>query len=192
MTLEEYRRDFDASARGSVSMPIAGALVWLVIALISARLDERSGVLVLLFATGAIFPLALLIARVRGEILMSSENPLAKLMGLCVLMVNLLWAVHIPLFLHAPTFVPLSLGIGLGLHWVVWSWIVQHPAGIIHAVLRTVLVLVAWSIFPEQRLFAVGLAIVFVYGISVWQMLVRPLNTHMESHPDPAPEGDLT
>lgn len=42
-------------------------------------------------------------------------------------MVNLLWAVHIPLFIYVPEFVPLSLGISLGLHSIIYSWIVQHP-----------------------------------------------------------------
>jgi len=179
MTLEEYRRDFEASAKRSVSMPIAGACVWFIIALLSVRLAERIGVLVLLFGSGAIFPIALLIAKFRGESLLASDNPLAKLMGICVLMVNLLWAVHIPLFLYAPTFVPLSLGIGLGLHWVVWSWIIQHPLGIIHAILRTFLVVAAWFTFPDQRLLVIGLVIVFVYGISIWQMLTRPIEEHI-------------
>jgi len=184
MTLDEYRREIEVAANRSVSMPIAGAIVWLVIALLSTRFNERTGVLILLFASGAIFPLALAIARVRGEALLAprSQNPLAKLMVLCVLMVNLLWAVHIPLFLYAPTFVPLSLGIGLGLHWIIYSWIVQHPVGMLHAVLRTILVVVAWFVFPEQRLLAIGLVIVFAYAISIWQMFTRPLST---SHSKP-------
>lgn len=181
MTLEEYRRDFDISANRSVSMPIAGAIVWLIVGLLSTQLSERAGVLVLMFGTGVIFPIALLIARIRGEGLMSSDNPLAKLMGLCVLMVNLLWAVHIPLFLYAPEFVPLSLGVGLGLHWVVYSWIVQHSVGLVHAILRTILVLAVWLAFPDNRLLAVALVIVFAYGVSIWQMLSRPLNLHITS-----------
>lgn len=176
MTLEECRRDFDISANRSVSMPMAGAIVWLIIGLLSTQLDERSGVLALLFGSGAIFPIAILIARIRGEALMSSDNPLAKLMGLCVLMVNLLWAVHIPLFFYDPAFVPLSLGIGAGLHWIVYSWIVQHPVGLIHSILRTILVLVVWLVFPEDRLLAVSLAIVLTYGVSIGQMLTRRLN----------------
>lgn len=177
MTLDEYRRDFEVSANRAVSMPIAGALVWLVIALLSTQLDERTGVLVLLFGSGTMLPIGLIIARFRGEVIMSSDNPLAKLMGLCVLMVNLLWAVHIPLFLYEPTLVPLSLGISLGLHWIIFSWIVQHPLGIVHAVLRSILVMVAWFVFPDQRLFAIGLVIVLIYFLSIWQMLNRPVVT---------------
>lgn len=175
MTLEEVRKDFEVSANRSASMPIAGAIVWLLIGLASTRFNERTGLLILLFGSGAIFPVALLIAKLRGENLIASGNPLARLIGYCILMANLLWALHIPLFLYAPAFVPLSLGIGLGLHWVVYSWIIQHPLGVAHAVLRTLLVLLCWYVFPEQRLPAVSLAIVLVYSITIWQMLTRSL-----------------
>ncbi len=104
---------------------------------------------------------------------MSSSNPLAKLMGMSVLMVNLLWAIHIPLFLYAPEFVPMSIGIGLGIHWIIYSWIVQHPVGTIHAITRTILITIMWFAFPEQRLLAIGLVIVFVYSVSIWQMSKR-------------------
>lgn len=175
MTLDEMRKEFEVSANRSVSMPIAGAVVWFTVAMLSTQVDERMAVLILLFGSGVIFPIALLIARLRHEALVTAVNPLAKLMGLSILMVNLLWAVHIPLFLSAPEFVPLSLGIGLGMHWIVYSWIVQHPIGTLHAILRSLLVVSSWTLFPEQRLLAVGLAIVFVYGFSIWRMLIRPL-----------------
>jgi hypothetical protein len=175
MTLDEMRREFELSANRSVSMPIAGAIVWFTVAMLSTQFNERVGILILLFGSGAIFPIALLIARLRNEALISANNPLAKLIGLSVLMINLLWAVHVPLFLYAPEFVLLSIGIGLGLHWIVYSWIVQHPIGTIHAILRTLLVLGCWTAFPGQQLFAVGLSIVFVYCFSIWRMLIRPL-----------------
>ena len=175
MTINKLRKEFELSANRSISMPIAGAIVWFSIAMLSTQVDERTGSLILLFGSGAIFPIALLVARWRGEALITAVNPLSKLMGLSILMVNLLWAVHIPLFLSAPEFVPLSLGIGLGIHWIVYSWIVQHPIGTIYAILRTFLVVAGWALLPEQRLLAVGLVIVFVYGFSIWRMLIRPL-----------------
>ena len=175
MTLDEYRKDFEALVNRSVSLPIAGAIVWLTVALLSIKVPEKTGALILLFASGAIFPIGLAVAQIRGETLISSQNPLAKLMGYCVLMVNLLWAIHFPLFIYAPEFVPLSVGIGLGLHWVVYSWVVKHPVGIVHSILRTILILLVWFAFPDQRLLAIGLVIVLVYCISIFQMLNRPI-----------------
>ncbi|MDB9952044.1 hypothetical protein OAD57_01555 [Porticoccaceae bacterium] len=186
MALEELRADFECSAKRSLSMPIAGAIYWLVVAVVSTQVPERVGLLVLLFGSGLIFPIALLISKVTKEEVFSSKNPLAKLMGVSVLMVNLLWAIHIPLFLYAPEFLTLSVGIGLGLHWVVYSWVIQHPLGLVHAVLRTALILVVWFSFPESRLLAVGVSIVLVYCFSIWQMINRPLSHNNLSQQDAA------
>ena len=175
LSLNEYRAEFEQSTNRSVSMPMAGTIIWSLVALLSTLLDEKTATYALLFATGGIFPIALLIAKIRNENLLGSQNPLAKLMGLCVLMVNLLWALHIPLLLEAPQFVPLSIGIGLGLHWIVYSWIISHPVGIIYAVLRTILIVIAWYAFPNHALLAISCSIILVYILSIYQMLTRDI-----------------
>lgn len=175
MTLEEYRKKFEHATNRSIAMPLAGTIVWLFVGLVSLTIEFNNSVYFLLFATGAILPIALVIARFRNEALLASVNPLSKLMGLSVLMVNLLWGVHFPIVFLAPEFVPLSLGVGLGLHWVVYSWVIGHPLGIIHAVLRTFLVVGAWLCFPESRIFAVSLAVVISYLISLVQMFTRKI-----------------
>lgn len=172
-TLDELRSDFERRSNRSLSMPIAGAIVWLAVAVAGASLPLTWAPLFLAVATGAIFPIALGIAKLRHEELVSNPNPLAKLMGACIVMVNLLWAVHIPLFLGAPSYFPLSLAIALGLHWVVYSWIVQHSVGITHALSRTGLVLAAWLAFPQRQVSAVAVAVVVAYAISIVQMQTR-------------------
>lgn len=173
LTLDELRADFERSTNRSMSMPLAGAIVWTVVGVLGLLLPERWAILALLFATGAIFPIALAIAALRGEQLGSNSNPLARLMGACVLMINLLWAVHIPLFLQAPKFVPLSVGIGLGLHWVVYSWVTRSPAGYIHAAGRTVAILIAWWIFQDNVVAACSAAVVLAYGYALFAMATR-------------------
>lgn len=154
-------------------MPLAGMAVWAVVAGLGLLLPPKTAVLALVFATGAIFPVALAIARLRGEQLIDNTNPLAKLMGVCVMMVNLLWALHIPLLLHAPQFVPLSLGIGLGLHWMVYSWIIAHPLGYQHAVLRTAGLVAVWFAFPAQLVTASAVVVVAAYALTLLQMRSR-------------------
>ncbi len=175
-TLNDLRADFDARSKRSLSMPLGGLIVWSVVAVLGAILPWKTGLVALVFATGAIFPIALAIARFRGEQLIDSPNPLAKLMGTCVVMVNLLWAVHIPLLLYAPTFVPLSLGVGLGLHWMVYSWIIAHPLGYHHAVLRTVGLLAVWFAFPAHLVTASALVVVAAYTLTLFQMHARATN----------------
>lgn len=172
-TLNSLRTDFDSRAKWSLSMPIGGLIVWSAIAVLGAFLPLKAGVLAMVFATGAIFPIAMLIARFRGEQLMDNPNPLARLMATCVVMVNLLWAIHIPLVVYAPTFVPLSLGVGLGLHWMVYSWIIAHPLGYQHAVVRTIGLLAVWFAFPAHLVSASAIVIVATYVMSLYQMHAR-------------------
>lgn len=171
--LNDLRNDFDARAKQSMSMPIGGLIVWSAVAVLGAILPWKAGVFALVLATGAIFPIALLVARIRGEQLIDNPNPLAKLMGTCVVMVNLLWAVHIPLLLYAPKFVPLSLGIGLGLHWMVYSWIIAHPLGYQHAVLRSVGLIAVWFAFPSHLVTASAVVVVSAYALTIFQMHAR-------------------
>lgn len=172
-TLTQLRADFDERSKGSMSLPIAGMLVWCIVGVLGIFLPPKAAILALVFATGAIFPLGMGIARLRGEQLLENANPLARLMGVCVLMVNLLWAVHIPLLMRAPEFVPLSLGIGLGLHWMVYSWIIDHPLGYRHAILRTAGLVAVWFAFPAHPVSASAAVVVAAYAITIVEMRMR-------------------
>ena len=57
LTLDDYRNEFEQSSNRSVSMPIAGTIVWGVVALLSTQFNENISVYILLFATGGIFPI---------------------------------------------------------------------------------------------------------------------------------------
>jgi predicted neutral ceramidase superfamily lipid hydrolase len=183
-TLEALRADFETRSKGSLSLPIAGVVVWSVVAVLGAVLTPKAAVLALVFATGAIFPVALAVAKARSEHLTESANPLARLMGICVLMVNLLWALHVPLLLSAPHFVPLSLGIGLGLHWMVYSWIIGHPLGYRHAIARTLGLVAVWFAFPEHRVSACAVVVVLAYLVTLAEMRSR-LVANNSSKPTP-------
>jgi hypothetical protein len=174
-TLQDWRIAFERETNRALSMPVAGAIVWLVIGISGYLLPNYQATVVMLFGTGMIFPVALLIAKFRGEKLTDRVNPLSRLMGLSVLMVNLLWAVHLPLLFGAPQFFPLSLGIALGIHWIVYSWIIQHPVGLIHAIGRTGLIVGVWFAFPTLRMVAVPSAIVCVYLVTLVFLVRRPI-----------------
>lgn len=164
--LATLRADFDAKSGGATALPMAGAIVWAATGIASSFLSEWIGTLALIVGTGLIFPLAILLSKPLGENIFA-KNPLGTLMGLSTLMINLLWAVHLTLLFAAPSFIPLTLGISIGLHWVVFSWIIDHPVGIIHAVARTVLVTAAWWLFPDHRVTAVAAAVVLAYAYSL-------------------------
>lgn len=176
LSLEILRAEYDRKAGRSLSLPIAGAVAWAIFAVAGVLLDTRSASLVILFGSGVIFPIGLVISRVLGEQLTDSRNPLARLMGLSVLMVNLLWALHLTLLAGDMDYLPLSLGIGLGIHWIVFSWIINHPLGIVHAILRTGLVTALWWLFPAQRIEAVAAGVVIAYIYAILALATRRPN----------------
>jgi len=51
--------------------------------------------------------------------------------------------------------------------------IVKHSVGVVHAILRTALILAAWLLFPEHRVSAVAAAVVLAYAVSLAQMGTR-------------------
>jgi hypothetical protein len=173
--LRALRADFDRHAGRSLALALAGAFVWAVVGIATLFLPASTANLVLMFATGAIFPLGVAIAHRLGEQLLDNPSVLAGLMGRCVVMVNMLWAVHLTVFALAPSYLPLTLGIGLGLHWVVFGWIIGHPLGLIHAIARTLSVTAAWWLAPDHRITAVAAAVVISYGYALYALATRSL-----------------
>lgn len=171
MTLQEMRLDFILRRRGSLALPICGVFVYSVAAILSLILEPRWHNLALTLCFFAVMPLGALMMRLRGEAQGSAaENPLFDLSAKARVMALSTWAIHIPLWIHAPELFPISLGIGFALHWVVFSWTVDHPVGFIHLSMRIVFVLTAWHLSPGNRMGAVAAGIALAYAISVIQL----------------------
>jgi hypothetical protein len=61
----------------------------------------------------------------------------------------------------------MTVGILTGLMWLPFSWIIKHWIGIFHTIIRTILVLALWYLFPENRFIAIPFAIVLVYIFTI-------------------------
>lgn len=172
-TLESQRQDFIRHSGRFLAFPLAGAIVWLAVGVVSFLVPPATRTYVVLFGTGAIFPLALAIARLTHQDIFQPGNPFAALMGLSVMMVNLLWALHLLLVVRLPDVVPLSIALALGIHWIVFGWIIQSPLGLAHAITRTLLCTAAFLMFPGHAVSAVAFAVVFCYAFTIVQLLTR-------------------
>jgi hypothetical protein len=67
----------------------------------------------------------------------------------------------------------LSAGILAGLMWIPVSWMIRHWVGLFHAIARTILVVIAWFLFPQDRFTVVPAVIVLVYLISIAVLMRR-------------------
>lgn len=174
-TLDEQRAEF--ARNRFLAMPIAGTIVWSVIGVAGALLPVGLAAWVLFIATGSTFGLGLLVARLIGEDLLGkgrAKNAFDELFFLTVVMAWLVFAIAVPFFMIEPTSLPLTVGILAGLMWVPFSWMIQHWIGLFHGIARTVLVVAAWYLFPQQRFVVIPGVIVAVYLVTIYVLLKRP------------------
>jgi hypothetical protein len=173
-TLDEQRTEF--ARHPFLAMPIAGTIAWAGIGVAGMSLPLEWKAWALFIGTGSIFYLALLVARLTGEDLMGrsrKSTAIDQLFMLTILMAWMVFAIAIPFFLIEPTSLPLTVGILAGLMWVPFSWMIRHWVGLFHGISRTVLVLVAWYLFPEHRFVAIPAVIVVIYLITIYVLVRR-------------------
>jgi hypothetical protein len=177
-SLEQQRMDF--ASRRLIATPIAGLIAWCVVAVGSLFLEPVALSLLTFAATGSIVYLGLLVSKFTGENFLDKSRPkntFDNLFMLSVGMAVLVYAIAIPFFLVDYTSLPLTIGVLTGLMWLPISWIIQHWIGIVHGVMRTVLIVAVWYLFPEDRFLAVSLVIIglYVFAITVLEMRWRAL-----------------
>ncbi|MCU1309334.1 MAG: hypothetical protein JWO20_459 [Candidatus Angelobacter sp.] len=173
-TLDEQRAEF--SRNRFLAMPIAGAIAWTFVGIAGAFLPVKQAAIALFIGTGTIFYLAIFIARFTGEDVLGrtrKNNAFDRLLFLTVFMALLVYAIAIPFFLIERTSLPLTVGILTGLMWIPFSGMIQHWVGLFHGVVRTVLIVVAWYLFPEGRFVIIPAVIVGIYLITIYFLANR-------------------
>ena len=149
-TLNELRADFRRTS--SIEMPVAGILIWSLLGLASLRLTPGALATATLYASGAIFPLALMIGRLRGRNLLAAgtSNPLTTMFLQNLALVVLLWIMLIATHRsgHDPLALVLGGGVIMGLIWIGFGWAVGTQTGLFHAIGRTLLCVAAYALVP--------------------------------------------
>jgi ethanolamine transporter EutH len=176
MTLDQHREHFRQSP--FLAMPIAGTIAWAAIGVAGMFLPLQQAVWAVYFGTGTIFYVGLLVARFTGEDLLGRRrkgNPFDALFMRTVAMAWLVFAIAIPFARIEPTSLPLTVGILAGLMWLPFGWMIDHWVGTFHAVTRTVLCLVAWYLFPQQRFVVIPFVIVAVYLVTIGALFSRAM-----------------
>lgn len=152
--------------------------------MVAQRPETGPASLAMFVCVGMIFWLGALIGKLLGEPIIKSvgeQGELDRLFLLTVVSSFLVFGIAIPFYMVEPTSLPLSLGILSGLMWVPFSWMIRHPVGIWHGAVRTVLIVGAWYLFPDERFVAVPGVIVAVYLGSIYVLANRPRAVPVEA-----------
>ena len=173
-SLDEQQQAF--LHRPFLAMPIAGAVIWALIGLVGAFSLLYVAVWAVFIGTGMIFYLGLLFARMTGEDLLGRQKDspfFDRLFMHTVVMAVMVYAIAIPFFLIEPTSLPMTVGILTGLMWIPLSPMIQHWVGLFHGVSRTLLVVLAWYLFPDHRFVSIPFIIVAIYLVSIAALKTR-------------------
>lgn len=177
-TLEEQKEEF--KSKKLLASPIAGLIAWLIVAISGIFFPDNITVWVLFIATGSIVYLAMGISKLTGEDYLDKSKPkntFDNLFFLTVAQAILIYSIAIPFFIVDYTSLPLTVGVLTGLMWVPLTWIIDHWVGLFHSIVRTILVLILWYLFPSDRFIAIPIAIIIVYIVSIIILKNRKIKT---------------
>jgi len=164
ISLEQQRSEY--SQRRFLAMPLAGTIVWGLLVLTGVWLSPELAALCIFMGTGCIVYLGLYISKYTGENFLDKTQPSNAFDGLfylTVLQALLVFSIGIPFYLVEESSLPLSVGILTGLMWVPLSWVIGHWVGLFHGLVRTVVIVLVWYVFPDDRFISIPLVIVAIY-----------------------------
>ncbi len=170
--LRERRRYFTA-ANGGIALPVAGALYWIVLAALGTQMQGNDWGLSAAMLSGAIFPLGLLLQWPLKSHFMKSKSPVSGAVWAAVIAINFLWPVHVVIISAIPAAAPLTLAIGMTLHWPMIGWAYASRICYLHAVTRLLVVTVLWYGFPEMRFTVLPLAVAGLYLLAAGGMMLE-------------------
>lgn len=180
MTMEELRaavrRDQLASfvrLKGGFPVPLAGAIYWAALGVAGYRLGVDDWILVAFIFSGAIFPLALLLAKLFRCDFMKDKTATDDVLGPTFVGMLLFWPIAFAAYGTAPQLVPLILAIGMSQHWPVIGWSYGKP-GIYtaHAVVRALGALAIWALMPDGRFTLIPFWVAAVYLATVAAIVI--------------------
>jgi len=171
--LNELRADFLATS--TQSMPIAGMIFWGIIGVAALYLPPQRLALVVLFGSGMIFPLGVMIDLLTGRKLKRSStgNPVIQLFMQSLGLVVLVWPLVIiaARLAHDANLIVLGGAILMGIIWIPYGWGADDPVGLQHAIGRSVLSYAAYLFAPNPyKATAISVAVLISYFYSLIRM----------------------
>ena len=154
--------------KGGYPVPLAGVVYWAGIGVAGYWLDTRTWILAAFFASGLIFPMAVLFSHLVGQPFMKDRTAANDVLAPAFIAMLLFWPIAFAAAGTAPQLVPLILAIGMSQHWPVIGWSYgQTGLYAAHALVRAIGALFLWKWYPEGRFTILPLFVAAIYLITV-------------------------
>jgi hypothetical protein len=163
-----------ARLRGGYPIPLAGALWWAALGVWGYLAPTPGHWIFGAFVTsGAIFPLALLLARIFRVDFMRDRTAVSDAIFPAFVSMLIFWPIAISAWWSHSPLVPLVLAIGMAIHWPVIGWTYDRTALYsAHAVARAVVCFALWNWVPAGRFTLLPFAVSAIYLVTVAAILV--------------------
>lgn len=159
--------------RGGFPIPLAGAIYWGVLGALGYRLGIGSWSMAAFLGSGAIFPVAVLLAKLFRNPFLKDRTAAGDVLVPAFIAMLLFWPMIVAAVQVAPELVPLILAIGMSLHWPVIGWSYGRTALFsTHAIVRALVALGIWLYLPGERLTLLPLAVAGIYLATVIALLI--------------------
>jgi hypothetical protein len=160
--------------RAGYPIPLAGATWWAILGTAGYLLPSRGQWILFAFVTsGAVFPLALLFAKLSKVDFMHDKTAVTDLLFPAFTSMLLFWPIAISAFWTYPQLVPLILAIGMSIHWPVIGWTYGRTAIFTaHAVVRAIACFVLWNWWPSTRFTVLPFTVSAIYLATVCALLI--------------------
>lgn len=170
-TLENLQVEIISEAKKGFPILLSGSIVFLLFTFIPYIFPMDTVYLVWIFGLSAIFPFGLLLSKLLGVNILTSGNPLGTLGGIVAAPQAFFIPVFIIVYQHIPEYLPFTIGLLGGSHFLPYMWIYKSKAYLFVTlgVCLSSLFLGGW--FVDQAFTLVPLSIFLIYGIGVLLIL---------------------
>ena len=160
--LAERRRYFVA-AGGGMSLPVAGAIYWIVLGVLGYSMAPEDWGLAAAYMSGGIFPLGLLLQGPLKAPFMKAKSPVGGAAIAAIIAINMMWPLHFVVYALDPVAIGFSLAIGMTLHWPVIGWSYASKVCYLHAGARIAAIVGVWIAFPDERMTLLPFVVAALY-----------------------------
>jgi len=163
------RQGFSAITKKGIGLPIAGTVFWIAASWVFYLVPFKLGGMVVMVATGLVFPLGILVSRLLKGDVMAKQPPLSDLGGILAAVQLFYWPLIILCYLVLPVWLPFVMAVLFGSHFLPYGWLYQSRGyyflGIVVPALAVVVALMGPSV--SHALTAPVTAVIYAIACAV-------------------------
>ena len=166
-TLEQLQTDIILTAKKGFPILLSGAIVFLLFTFLPFVFPMKTVYLIWIFGLSVIFPFGILLSKIVNVNVLVTDNPIGTLGGIVAAPQAFFIPVFIIVYMHIPEYLPFTIGLLGGAHFLPYMWIYKSKAYLFVTLTTCISSLILGGFFVELAFTLVPLAISIAYGIGV-------------------------